>query len=101
MDPVKRISEMEKILNDHNDLIEELRASIEKFADHQDEYMKLSNYYSSQEYFDDLERYDKGELPEDLACGVLSEDAVFDLFGENFNVAIEMLELATDVIKYR
>lgn len=55
MDPVKRISEMEKILNDHNDLIEELRAAIEKFADHQEEYMKLSNYYSSQEYFDDLE----------------------------------------------
>ena len=40
-------------------------------------------------------------MPEDLPCGVLSEDAVFDLFGENFNIAIEMLELATDVIKYR
>ena len=101
MDPVKRISEMEKILNDHNDLIVELRAAIEKFADHQEEYMKLSNYYSSQEYFDDLERDDKGELPEDLPCGVLSEDAVFDLFGENFNIAIDMLELATEVIKYR
>ena len=37
MDPVKRISEMEKILNDHNDLIVELRAAIEKFADHQEE----------------------------------------------------------------
>ena len=31
MDPVKRISEMEKILNDHNDLIENLRAAIERF----------------------------------------------------------------------
>lgn len=101
MDPVKRISEMEKILNDHNDLIEKLREAIEKFADHQDEYRKLSDYYSSETYFEDLERYDRGEIPEDLPCGVLSEDAVFDLFGENYNVAIDMLELATEVLKYR
>lgn len=101
MDPVKRISEMEKILNDHNDLIENLRGAIEKFEAHQEEYRKLSDYYSSEVYFEDLERYDRGEFPEDLPCGVLSEDAVFDLFGENFNVAIEMLELATEVLKYR
>ena len=100
MDPIKRISEMEKILNDHNDLIENLREAIEKFADHQDEYRKLSDYYSSESYFEDLERYDSGEIPEDLPCGVLSEDAVFDLFGENYNVAIDMLELATEVLKY-
>lgn len=101
MDPIKRISEMEKILNDHNDVIENLRAAIERFEGHQEEYRKLSDYYSSQTYFEDLERYDRGEIPEDLPCGVLSEDAVFDLFGENFNVAIEMLELATEVLKYR
>lgn len=99
MDPVKRITEMERILNDHEDLIKNLRDAIEKFEKHQGEYQKLSDYYSSKVYFDDLKRYDKGELPKDLPCGVLSEDAVFDLFGDNFNVAIEMLELATNILK--
>ncbi|MDD7351989.1 MAG: DUF4298 domain-containing protein [Peptoniphilaceae bacterium] len=101
MDPVKRISEMEKILNEQNELIENLRDALEKFEAHQDEYIKLRDYYNSEVYFDDLESYDKGELPADLLCGVLSEDAVYNLFCENFNVAIDMIELATKVLKNR
>ncbi|MCI5642792.1 MAG: DUF4298 domain-containing protein, partial [Peptoniphilus sp.] len=65
MDPVKRISEMEKILNEQNALIENLRDALENFEAHQDEYIKLRDYYNSEVYFDDLESYDKGELPAD------------------------------------
>lgn len=101
MDLVKRISEMEKILRDHNELIEKLRDALERFGAHQDEYRKLRDYYNSEIYFDDLESYDKGELPENLLCGVLSEDAVYNLFYENFNVAIDMIEVATEILKNR
>ena len=40
---------------------------------------ELITYYSSPDWFVDKERSDRNELPEDLPCGVLSEDAVFDL----------------------
>lgn len=101
MDSSKRISEMEKILNEHKGLIENLRDALEKFGAYQDEYIKLRDYYFSEVYFDDLESYDKGELPANLLCGVLSEDAVYNLICENFNVAIDMIELATKVLKNR
>lgn len=40
---------------------------------------ELITYYSSPDWFIDKERSDRNELPKDLPCGVLSEDAVFDL----------------------
>lgn len=96
---IQRIEQMEKILNDHSSKIENLKKQLSIFRESQKNYSKLSDYYSSKEYFSDLESYDRGELPENLQCGVLSEDAVFDLIGENFNLAVEMLEIATSVIK--
>lgn len=96
---IQRIKQMEKILDDHSKNIENLKNELSLFRESQKDYSKLSKYYSSKEYFSDLESYDRGELPEDLQCGVLSEDAVYDLIGENFNLAIEMLEIATLMIK--
>ena len=39
----------------------------------------LITYYSSTDWFIDKESSDRNEFPEDLLCGVLSEDAVFDV----------------------
>jgi len=96
---IEVISEMEEILNKHNDIISTLQDAVEEFKNHQEEYDKLSEYYSSEEYFKDLELDQNGEFPENLSRGVLTEDAVFDLFGDNFNMAVEMLEIATEILK--
>ena len=37
----------------------------------------------------------------DVPCGVLSEDAAFDLFGDHLRTAIRMLELGTAMVKER
>ena len=40
-------------------------------------------------------------FPADLPCGVLSEDAVYDLLDEHFQMGVELLEIATKMIKER
>jgi len=62
-------------------------------------YRKLDNYYSSKYWFEDEKSYSKGELPEDLRCGVLSEDLAYNLFGENQDLAIKMIEIATKMLR--
>ena len=42
-----------------------------------------------------------GQIPADVPCGVLSEDAAFDLFGDHLRTAIRMLELGTAMVKER
>ena len=38
---------------------------------------------------------------ENIACGVLSEDAVYDLMGEHFETAINLLDLSSAMLKER
>ena len=47
----------------------------------------------------DVDAYNAGNIPPDVPCGVLSEDAIYDLFFEYQNIAIRMLELATTMVK--
>ncbi|MDO5021835.1 MAG: DUF4298 domain-containing protein [Eubacteriales bacterium] len=96
---IQQIEEMEKILDEHSLVIERFRAALQEFKASQKNYEKLKNYYINGEYLSDMDAYSRGELPKGLKCGVLSEDAVYNLLGDNYTSAIEMLETATEIIK--
>lgn len=96
---IEKIKEMEAILDAHQERIDALDEILYEFETSQDDYERLKEYYFSEEFLSDLEETDAGNIPEVLKCGVLTEDAVFDLVGENFQLAIRMLELATKIIK--
>ncbi len=98
MDKIERVSKMEKILGEHRDVLQPLLDALKAYEEHQEAFNELMEYYSSQDWFDDLEASNKGEIPEDIPQGVLSEDAVFDMYGENRDVAIELLKTATKVL---
>ena len=72
-DKIKRVEEMEKIMD--------------KSAD------------SSENWFLDVEDFNNGILPQDLKCGVLSEDGAYNLFGENHELAIRMVEIAAKMLR--
>ena len=65
------------------------------------DYIQLRDYYTGQDFFDDLEYSNSPEFPENIACGVLSEDAVYDLMGEHFEKAINLLDLSSSMLKER
>ncbi|MDO5027718.1 MAG: DUF4298 domain-containing protein [Bacillota bacterium] len=96
---VEKIKEMEEILDRHQDLINQLDQLLFVYEQGQEDYDKLRDYYFSQEYLDDFEEIDKNGIPAGLKCGVLSEDGIYNLIGENFHLAISMLELATKILK--
>lgn len=99
MDRVKQITKMENNLNEADATIKEFATVLERFEKCQSKIKKLSEYYGSEEWFQDLEEYDMGRLPEDLKCGVLSEDAVYNVLMDNRELAIKLLELGTAIIK--
>ena len=96
---VKRIKEMEQILEESTEIFVNVNKSLDELEKNMKKYNKLDKYYSSENWFIDEESYREGKLPEDLQCGVLSEDLVYNLFIENNNVAIRMLEIATKMLK--
>ena len=101
MTPIERIQEMEGHLNTYQSLIEELEACLQRVEAGQSSYIALRDYYTSQVYMDDVELSNQPDFPEEVYCGVLSEDAVYDLLDEHYQKAVEMLDLATKMLKER
>ena len=99
MDRVKNIEKMEKIMNDHEALLEEVNKVLDKLETHQKDYAKFSAYYSSEEWVEDFEALNNGELPEDLEAGILSEDGAYDVIGGQFQTAVRLIELANMMLQ--
>ncbi len=96
---INRVKRMEDILDSHEKTVNNLIKALRAYKKSQKSYLELREYYDGEEWFEDIEAYEKGDIPKDSKCGVLSEDAVFNLIGDNIDAAIEMLEVATKVIK--
>ncbi|MBR6653852.1 MAG: DUF4298 domain-containing protein [Oscillospiraceae bacterium] len=91
MTQIENITQMENRLNALRSVIDELTAAAEKYAALQPDFDLLSEYYGSKLWFKDFDDSNAGKLPEGLPCGVLSEDAVYDLIGDN-NAMIDTLQ---------
>ena len=98
-DKIERITEMEQILEESTEIFANVNKSLDELEKSMKKYNKLDKYYSSENWFIDEEAYREGKLPENLKCGVLSEDLAYNLFIENNNIAIRMLEIATKMLK--
>lgn len=98
---IERIQRMEGYLNDYIKTLEDTKKAVDRLKEHQESYIQLRDYYSSQAYFDDLDLSNQPDFPEEIYCGVLSEDAVYDLLDEHFQMGVELLEIATKMIKER
>ena len=97
MDRNERVAEMEAILNKHTDAVKAFKKALAAFEVAQIAYDKLDDYYSSEDWFDDVDAYARGEINVD--CGVLTEDAVYDLIGENYELAKEMIRVANAIFQ--
>ena len=100
-DRIARVTTMEQRLNRTRDLVDRLDALLDEFERNEPAYRELSSYYSSQEWFDDVAAQEAGQIPADVPCAVLSEDAAVNLFGDHVQTAIRMLELGTAMVKER
>ena len=76
---VERIKEMEEKLNDSVKTIKEFEKVLEEFVKVQKVINKVSEYYGSENWFNDIEEYDSGKVPKDVKAGILSEDMAYDM----------------------
>ena len=87
---IKRIREMEAKLDEAQEAVDRFQAALEDFVSVQELIAELDEYYAS-DWMKDFQADEAGKLPEDLKRGVLSEDALFDLFTENRMAASDAL----------
>ena len=78
-DKIERITEMEEILDKSADIFADVNKALDELENNMKRYNKLDKYYSSENWFID--------------------EVAYNLFIENNNIAIRMLEIATKMLK--
>ena len=96
---IERIKEMEEILNNSIKTINDFESALDAFLKAQIGINKVSEYYGSENWFNDIEEYDSGKVPKDVKAGILSEDLAYDMLMNNRELAIRMLEVGTEILK--
>lgn len=76
---IERLIQMEAALNAWSELGNRAELLLEQMEAAAPQLEALIRYYSSPQWQLDYQRSNRGEYPEELPQGVLSEDAVFDL----------------------
>ena len=95
----KRVMDMEDILEEQMACQTELREAMEKVTELNDRYVILRDYYGSEEINVDLEADEAGKL-DDINRGVLTEDLVYNLMGDRYELGLDLLELAHLLLKH-
>ena len=91
---VERISEMEERLNRCVEASDQLSAACKQWREIVEDSRILEEYYQGDDWMEDFEADERGELPGDLIRGVLSEDALYDYIGDRQELAKELLRTA-------
>ena len=79
MTRIERITQMEALFDESEEVIRHLDQALEDFAALQPAIAELEAYYTSSQWRKDFEADEAGKLPQDLKRGVLSEDGIWNL----------------------
>lgn len=97
---LKKIAEMEELLNSLDAVTAEMEEQFEKWLAMQKDYDRLADYYHSDQWMDDHEDSNKGVIPKGMPQGVLSEDAVYNLMIRQRELAREMALASIKILTY-
>ncbi|WP_067142065.1 DUF4298 domain-containing protein [Oceanivirga salmonicida] len=99
MEKYEHIKKMEEILNKHGNLIKELSLILEKIEKENENYDKLIDYYYSEQRDIDLNDDNNDMIPNTIKRGVLTEDSIYNLMIDYYDMGIKMLEIGTRILK--
>lgn len=89
------VEKMEQTYEAFSPKLANLIEALDAFKEHYEEYAILRNFYSSDEWFR------LANQPwDDIPCGVLSEDLLFDMIGDHNQLLADILDLAPIMYKH-
>lgn len=96
---IANIKQLEAAHNRLENTITNLEKLLHEWESLLPEYKKLIRYYESPQWQKDYEYSNSGDFPKDVACGILAEDTLYNLFGLQRGLALRMLKGAVQVLE--
>lgn len=93
MESIERVCHYEKILDDALEAVGNLSEALDAYMKIRGQLEDLKQYYFVKEWMEDRCAEEEGRFPQDMKRGVLSEDAVFDLVTDEYELLERLKEL--------
>ncbi len=93
MNQIERIQLMEQAFNESISAVQNLADAIEQYREVLQKFNALKAYYQSPQWMKDADDDRNGKIPDDLPRGILSEDGIFDLLTDNYELMQAMEEI--------
>lgn len=97
---IENIKRQEVILNKGTELVSRLEALLQQWKEYQPEFRQLMDYYQSPQWEKDYRESNEGKF-ENFPCGVLSQDAVYNLYSEQRTLTFEMMHIGLSYLEDR
>ncbi|EHI70164.1 DUF4298 domain-containing protein [Streptococcus ictaluri] len=94
-DDKKYIEELEAKYDQFKPKLDQLQTSLEVMQAAYQDYIDLRNFYASPKWFD-MQEQDY----QDVKCGILSQDQLYDLIGQHNHILGELLALSSQMYKH-
>lgn len=95
---IENIRRQEALLNKGTELVARLEVLLQEWKEYQPEFGELMDYYQSPQWRKDFQDSNEGRF-EDFPCGVLSEDAVYNLYSEQRTLNFEMMHVGLSYLE--
>ncbi len=96
---LQNISNMEAIFNELELSLKDMKKSVSKRKKLLPKYKKLMKYYESEQWQKDYDDVNNWNLKPELPHWILSEDAIYDFYQEQKELANETIKIADKVLK--
>ena len=99
MNQIERIKKAEEKLTLSANAVRKLDAALSAYSAALGDIRDLAFYLASDEWKADFDAAEKGLLPKDLKCGVLSQDGIYNLLEDNGAVQAKLAEALVKIVK--
>ena len=97
----KHIEKYTQTYENYKELLGEINEILDQLDKDREDFDKLVEYYYSEQFKKDFDDSNEGKIDPSINQGILTEDAIYDLMGDDYYLALRFLDLANRMIQQK
>lgn len=97
----KHLEEHTQTYEHYKELLEKINEILDQLDKDRKDFDKLAEYYYSEQFRKDFDDSNEGKIDPTINQGILTEDAIYDLMGDDYYLALRFLDLANRMIQQK
>ena len=97
----KHIEKYTQTYENYKELLGKINEILDQLDKDREDFDKLVEYYYSEQFRKDFDDSNEGKIDPTINQGILTEDAIYDLMGDDYYLALRFLDLANGMIQQK